>query len=59
MGLIKWIIIAVIFGMIFGLPIIANFTEIPSSSSPEGIGDYINGLVQYSKEVISQINMEK
>tara|TARA_Y100000780_G_C13635612_1_gene398354 strand:+ start:261 stop:434 length:174 start_codon:yes stop_codon:yes gene_type:complete len=53
MGLIKWIIIVII----IGLPIIASFSEIPSNPAPQGIDEYINGIVQYWKEVISQINI--
>jgi|GEM_PF-2257144 len=53
MGLIKWLII----GAIVALPVFASFAVIPSGPSPEGVGDYLNGIVQYWKEVISQINI--
>jgi hypothetical protein len=52
MGL-KWIIIAVI----VVLPVLASFAIVPSSPEPQGIGEYFNGVVQYWKEVISQISM--
>ncbi len=52
MGL-KWIIIAVI----VVLPILASFAVIPSNVEPQGVGEYFNGIVQYWKEVISQISM--
>lgn len=53
MGYLKWLII----GAIVGLPILASFAAIPSSAAPEGIGGYINGIIEYWKEVISQINV--
>lgn len=53
MGFIKWLII----GAIVALPVFASFAVMPSGPSPEGIGDYLNGIVQYWKEVISQIEI--
>jgi len=53
MGFLKWIII----GAIVALPVLASFAMVPSSPAPQGVGEYINGIVQYWKEVISQINV--
>ncbi|MEM2760082.1 MAG: hypothetical protein QXU32_09640 [Nitrososphaerales archaeon] len=53
MGFLKWVIVA----LIVALPILASFAVIPKSPEPQGIGKYINGIVQYWKEVIAQINI--
>ncbi|MFQ5940872.1 MAG: hypothetical protein ACE5KA_04150 [Nitrososphaerales archaeon] len=51
--MLKWVIIAAI----VALPLLASFAVIPSSPSPQGVGEYINGIVQYWREVISQIDI--
>ena len=53
MGFLKWIIVAAI----VALPILASFAVLPASPAPQGIGEYINGIIQYWKEVISQIKI--
>jgi hypothetical protein len=53
MGALKWVIIA----MVIALPVLASFALIPSGPAPQGVGEYLNGIVQYWKEVVSQINI--
>lgn len=53
MGFLKWVIIAAI----VVLPILASFAMLPSTPEPEGVGAYINGIVQYWREVIGQIQI--
>lgn len=53
MGYTRWIIIAVI----VVLPIIASFAIIPSDASPDGVGSYFNGIIQYWKQVVSEIDI--
>jgi len=51
MGFLKWIIVAAI----VILPILASFAILPEGPEPRQLGEYINGIVQYWKKVISEI----